>query len=194
MQIPSIPGHAPNVPPREAGGGEGDHGVPQPPEPIPCCSGCSFPSSLPFPLPGKPDLRGQAGRSRSVSRSSPATRPAPPFQGLLWPLAQAGSWVPAREGEGTLMGSPGEALKAAHPLQSLALGLSELQRLWGTASCTLPSSLCACCPALRQTDRGLVPNTWQGCCKLHSGGIVAKKKQTLSLSWSRGEQPSQSLG
>lgn len=72
---PQHPGPWSKPAPREAGGAGGEHRVPQPPEPASGCQGCSPPSSLPFPLPGKPDLRGQTGRSHSGSRSSPASPP-----------------------------------------------------------------------------------------------------------------------
>lgn len=174
---PQHPGPWSKPAPREAGGAGGEHRVPQPPEPASGCQGCSPPSSLPFPLPGKPDLRGQTGRSHSGSRSSPASppRPSSPFQGLLWPLPQAGRWVPARQGEGTLVGLPGDALKGAHPLQSLALGPSvEQQRLWG--HCILYTSrFTLCLLPCTEADQELVPNIWQGCGKLHSGVIVAQK-------------------
>lgn len=136
MQMPSIPGHGPSVPPREAGGGGGEHGVPQPPEPAPPCWSCSPPSSLPFPLPGKPDLRGQTGRSHSGWRSSPHPPPHPPahllhfraFYGHCLRQDAGSCQAGGRDTGRVTWGCPA----GGSPRRSLALGpCVEQQRLWG---------------------------------------------------------------
>lgn len=70
-----------------------------------------------------------------------------------------------------MLGPPGDALKAAHPLQSLALGPSvEQQRLWG--HCLLYTSKFALCLLpCTETDGSRASPKYlaQGCCKLHSG-------------------------
>lgn len=161
--------------------------MPQPPDSTPGCRGRSPPSSSPFPRPGKPGLRGQTRRSRSVSSTGRPPARLLHFRAFYGHrLRQGGSWggfpacwVPARQGEGTLVGSPGDTPKAAHPPQPWESGPAmEQQHFGGTASGTLPSLLCACCHALRWMERGILPNIQQGCCEFHgvpNGGIVAQK-------------------
>jgi len=161
----------------------------QPPDLTTGCRDHSPPSSPPFPRPGKLGRRGQTGRSCSGTRSSLAPCLAPPFQGLLWPLA------PARQQPGWLPSLPGACQAGGRDTGGVTRGCSDSSSpstapdiaschgtaaFWGhciqhTATFTLCLLPCAGMDGVR--DTGILPNTPKGCCELHGvpNGTVVQK-------------------
>lgn len=185
MQFPSISGHSPNVPPEEAGGDRGELRVAQPPDLALDCQGRYPPSSLPFPHPGKPGLRGQMGQSCLGLRNSPAP---PSSSSISGPFMAIGSgraaarvaFHPAgscqaggRDTGGVTQGCPrGSSPPACHGTAAF-WG----HHIWYTAKFTLCLLPCPGIDGLRDTPKYLtrVLGTPQG----PSGGIVAQKAPPL---------------
>lgn len=76
--------------------------MPQPPDSAPSCQGCCPPANPHSHILASLSRGGRQDDPVS-SRSSQVPRPAPPFQGLLWPSALAGQqlgWLPSSLGPG----------------------------------------------------------------------------------------------